>query len=117
PKGLFLFHTPNARDWGVLLVKLVPERFIKPIVFFLEGRSSEDVFKAYYRANTENSIATLAQETGFEVVAIDLVNTDAIFAIVTPLAIVELLWLRLLMTKPFRHLRNNIIAVLRKTAD
>ena len=116
PKGLFLFHTPNARDCGIFLVKLIPERFIKTIVLFLEGRRPEDVFKAYYRANTEDSITALARETGFEVVAIDMVNTDAIFAVVPPLAIVELLWLRLLMTKPFRPLRNNIIAVLRKAA-
>ena len=35
PKGLFLFHTPNARDCGIFLVKLIPEKLIKTIVLFL----------------------------------------------------------------------------------
>lgn len=113
--GVFLFHTPNARDYGVILVKLVPDWLVERIVRILEGRHSHDVFKTYYRANTEDQVAAIAKETGFKILAVRMVNSDAIFALVPPLAFFELLWLRVLMTEPFRSWRNNMIVVLQKS--
>lgn len=113
--GVFLFHTPNARDYGVILVKLVPDWLVERIVHILEGRHSHDVFKTYYRANTEDQVGAIAKETGFKILAVRMVNSDAIFALVPPLAFFELLWLRVLMTEPFRSWRNNMIVVLQKS--
>ena len=114
PKGVFLFHTPNAYGYGVMLSLLVPEAIKGKLIRLIEGREEHDVFKTYYAANTERAIRALAQENGFEVVECRLLVTDAIFAMVPPLAVLELLWIRLLMLTLFRPLRTNIIMALRK---
>lgn len=114
PKGIFLFHTPNAYGYGVILSRLVPEALKGKLIHLIEGREEHDVFPTHYAANTENKIRTLAEKTGFEVVEIHLLVTDAIFAMITPLALLELLWIRLLMAGPFRNLRTNMIVALRK---
>jgi hypothetical protein len=56
----------------------------------------------------------LLKPMAFEVLQLDLIATDAIFAMLPPLAVLELLWIRLLMTQPFRKLRTNMIVALRK---
>ena len=114
PKGIFLFHTPNAYGYGVLLSRLVPESLKGKLIQIVEGREEHDIFETHYAANTEKGIRTLAQNSGFEVIEMHFLVTDAIFAIFPPLAALELLWIRLLMTGPFRNLRTNIIVALRK---
>ena len=113
-KGVFLFHTPNAYGYGVILSRLVPEVLKGKLIHLVEGREEHDVFETHYAANTEKSIRALAEESGFEVVEMHLLVTDAIFAMVPPLAFLELLWIRLLMSGPFRTLRTNIIVALRR---
>lgn len=115
-KGIFLFHTPNAKGYGVLLSRLVPEFLKGKLIHLVEGREEHDVFETHYAANTEESIKTLAQSNGFEVVESHLLMTDAIFAVFPPLAIIELMWIRLLMSEPMRAFRTNIIVALRKVS-
>lgn len=117
PKGIFLFHTPNAYGYGVILSKVVPEWLKGKLIHLLEGRHEHDVFETHYKANTEADVIELASIHGFEVVKVDLIVTDAIFAMVPPLAVLELLWIKFLMTKPMRSLRTNMIVVMRKTAS
>jgi SAM-dependent methyltransferase len=114
PKGVFLFHTPNAYGHGVILSKFVPEWLKGKLIYLLEGRDEQDIFPTHYKANTEAQVKMLAHANGFEVVQLDLIATDAIFAMIPPLAALELLWIRLLMTQPFRSLRTNMIVALRK---
>ena len=115
-KGVFLFHTPNAHGYGVILSKVVPEWLKGKLIYLLEGREEHDVFPTHYKANTEAQVKVLAQANGFEVLQLDLIATDAIFAMFPPLAAIELLWIRLLMTPACRSLRTNMIVALRKSA-
>jgi ubiquinone/menaquinone biosynthesis C-methylase UbiE len=114
PGGLFVFHTPNARGYGVTIGRLVPRWVKLPLIRLLQGRNEQDVYKTYYRANTERRIQDLAGQSGFEVKDVHLFVSDAVFAMVPPLAVLELVWLRLMMTGPFRLWRTNIIGVLKK---
>lgn len=114
PGGIFIFHTPNALGYFSIVSRLVPEGLKKRLVHMLDGRRSEDIFKAYYRANTKKRINALARATGFEVVTIKMIVTDAVFAVVPPLVIPELVWIRMLMTRPLKPFRTNMIAVLKK---
>ena len=116
PEGVLLFHTPNTLDYGTIMARLAPDWLKRKLIQLLEGRQEEDVFKTYYRANSERRITELARFSGFEIVRIETVATDAVFAMIPPLFWVELIWIRLLMTKPMRSLRGNIIAVLRKSS-
>jgi len=116
PKGVFLFHTPNAYGYGVILSKFVPERLKGKLIYLLEGRQEHDVFPTHYKANTEAQVKALAQANGFEVLQLDLIPTDAIFAMLPPLAILELIWIRVLMTDLMRGYRTNLIVALRKSS-
>ena len=112
--GLFIFHTPNAVSYVTIVNRLVPETLKKKLIYVLEGRKEEDVFETHYKANTARRISALARLTGFEAVKTKMLVTTAAFALVLPVAVAELIWIRLLMTRPFKPLRTNIIAILRK---
>lgn len=114
PGGRFIFHTPNAHGHFAAMRKLTPSRLKDALVPLLDGRSPEDVFPVRYRANTRAKIASIAASVGFNTVRTRMIVSDAIFAMVLPLAAVELVWIRLLMTAPMRPLRTNIIAILER---
>ncbi len=114
PGGVFLFHTPNAVGYPTLINKMVPEKLKHKLIYLLDGRQENDVFETHYRANTERHIGALAQATGFDVAKFRLTVSDAVCALVPPIAIPELIYLRLLMTERCKNWRTNIITVLRK---
>ena len=112
--GRFIFHTPNALGYFAMLARLAPQPIKLKFVRLLDGRTPDDVFPAFYRANSRWRIEELARATGLRIQEFRPIVSDAMFALVPPLALLELLWLRLLVTRPLRPLRTNIIAVLTK---
>ncbi|WNM63975.1 class I SAM-dependent methyltransferase [Candidatus Nitrospira neomarina] len=68
PSGRFIFLVPNLGDYVAILSLLIPNKFHKYIVSKTEGRAMEDVFPAYYKANTYSSIQKLCKSHGFEIV-------------------------------------------------
>lgn len=115
PGGLLLLHTPNAKGYSTLAGRLVPEAAKRVLIKALDSRSPDDVFPTHYRANTERALTTVAAQSGLTLESCSLVATDAMFAVVPPLAAAELLLIRLLMLDRFRKFRSNIIALLRKS--
>lgn len=67
--------------------------------------------------NTRRRLNEVASDAGLSLVDVDLIATDAMFAVVPPLAAIELLVIRLLLTRPLRAFRSNIIAMLRKPCE
>lgn len=116
PGGLFIFHTPNAHGYFSMIRRVTPRGLKNPLVRLLDGRKEEDAFDVYYRANTKGKIAALSKAAGMEVVEISMLVTDAVFEIIPPLAFVELIWIRGLMTKRLESIRTNIVAILKKPA-
>jgi len=114
PGGLFLFHTPNAKAFPTSVARLLPDAIKAPMARVLDRRQSEDVFQTYYRCNTAQDIHRAAQVAGLVPVELSFVSSTALFAVVPPLAFVELLWLRAVQSDSRRELRSNLIAVLRK---
>jgi hypothetical protein len=80
----------------------------------LDGRASKDVFPTHYRANEPGDIRRHAEVAGFEIAELEMVSTSAVFSLVLPLALVELLWIRAIRSASRANLRSNIIAVLRR---
>lgn len=114
PGGHLIFHTPNSRAFPTNLARLLPDAVKRRMAKALDGRASEDVFPTHYRANHTAEIRRHASAAGFEVVELQLVSTSATFALVLPLAVVELLWIRTLRAPDRAERRSNIIAVLRR---
>jgi SAM-dependent methyltransferase len=114
PGGRLIFHTPNELGYTTLLARATPELVKGKLVQLFEGRPEEDRFRTYYRANSEQKVRMLAGQAGFNVRRVRLICSAAQFVILPPLLIFELVLLRLLMMRPFRKLRTNLIAVLEK---
>jgi ubiquinone/menaquinone biosynthesis C-methylase UbiE len=106
PGGVFIFHTPNVLGYTTMLAKLIPEVLKSKIIYILHG-PEEDIFPAYYKINSEFTIKKIAQLIGFRVLKIKMIVTSAQFAIILPIAILELLWIKMLMTKSLNNVKNK----------
>lgn len=112
--GKLIFHTPNSSCFLVLLASVIPEFIKDKLVYILERRKEEDVFPAYYKLNTPSIIRELAKTSGLNVLKINLICTSALFIIFPPLVLIELIWIRFLLSNKGKSLRPNIIAILEK---
>lgn len=117
PGGIFLFHTPNIYGYPAFVAQLLPDRFKTWLSGILEGRPADDVFKTHYRANRRSDIEALAQAAGLQVE--DFLHTASVpvFTRFPPLALFELLYLRLLLRQErLAFLRQTLIVALRRPA-
>ncbi len=117
PGGLLIFHTPNLLGYDTALTQLITGHLKAKLIWFLQARKEEDVFPTYYRINTEKVIKRVAERVGFQVKGIKLIVSTAQFIMLPPVAILELILIRLLMTRLGRPFRTNIIAILKKPKD
>jgi ubiquinone/menaquinone biosynthesis C-methylase UbiE len=117
PGGIFLIHTPNVFGYATIAARAIPKFARRKLVRFLEGRGEEDVFPTHYRANSMRRIEHLAQGSGFSVRNMRMIVSSAALIAIPPFVVLELAWIRLLMTKPLRPLRTNIITTLEKVRD
>ena len=114
PGGLFVFHTPNLFGYATILARLIPEFLKFRIIYLLERRREDDIFKTFYKLNSRAGIIRLAGENSFRVKEIKMITSLASSAIIPPFYFFELMWIKILATKLFRPLRTNIIAILQK---
>jgi 2-polyprenyl-3-methyl-5-hydroxy-6-metoxy-1,4-benzoquinol methylase len=75
PGGLLLVATPNAKCWLLKIKQLLGQSVNNYVVKKLYGRAEEDVFPAYYRANTVNEMTKLLEGAGFKDIEVK-VNYD-----------------------------------------
>jgi SAM-dependent methyltransferase len=116
PGGKLIFHTPNALSYSTLGARLIPERVKERVVGLLQGRKKEDVFPTFYKINSRAKIEKLGQECGLQIRKIKMICSSAQFIMIPLIAILELLWIRVLMTEAMRSHRTNIIAILEKAS-
>jgi len=112
PSGHFTFHTPNRASMLIRLASVAPNGLKKLLARVLENRKAEDVFPTHYRFNRKGDVQLLAEQHGFRVVTLTLVSTTALTSHFGPLAIPELLWLRLISRPGFENWRTNLVGVL-----
>lgn len=74
PGGKLLFKTPNRRHYMPLIARMTPHRFHQ-FVNRLRGREYRDTFQTVYRANTPQDVQALADQTGFIVRSIELIES------------------------------------------
>ena len=112
--GKLIFHTPNILSYATLIATAVPKSLKTRLVRILQGRKEEDVFSTYYKVNSVSQIRKLAKLCNFRIIQTRLICSSPELAICLPLAFIEVIWIRFLMSKFGRPLRNNIIAILEK---
>src|SRR5579872_292670 len=117
PGGIFIFHTPNRKALQIRLTAFIPKGVKNRLIGMLEGRSDEDIFKTFYKMNTSRDIAEHARKRGFEVAELRVVSTNAVTQLITPIAILELAYIRILEAPRFEKLRTNWIVVLRRPLE
>jgi ubiquinone/menaquinone biosynthesis C-methylase UbiE len=114
PGGTLVVHTPNLYGYQTAISRFVPEFMKGGLIRLLDSRSAADVFPTHYRANTDAAIAEVGRKAGLDVVKIQMVATDAVFAVIPPLAAIELAAIRATMTDRLRRFRSDIIATFQK---
>jgi SAM-dependent methyltransferase len=116
PGGIFIAHTPNLRGYATFLAWLIPEAIKPRLVRWLHGRAEADVYRTYYRINSEAAVRKAAARAGFSRVTVRHLVSDALLVMIPVLVVPELLMIRLLMTPPFRRFRVYLIAAMEKPA-
>ena len=116
PGGVFVFHTTNATNPMLWIASKAPEGPKLKLIYLLEGRKPEDVYPTCYKVNTPAQVRAGAARSGLVVEKIELVSTSAVTQLVTPVVVLELLFIRLLRHPKLQNLRTNLIGVLRKPA-
>jgi SAM-dependent methyltransferase len=114
PGGLFIFHTPNADGYIVRASRMLPDVLKKVLAGWLEGRESADVYPTHYLANTASDVNRIAPRAGLLLERADFVSTSPVFGVVPPLALIELIWIRILQATTMAPYRTNLIVTLRK---
>lgn len=114
PGGRFLFHTPNRNAPSLRVAARTPQRLKTRLIWMLERRREEDVFPTHYLMNTPEDIHRHAAQSGLQVERLEQLSSVAVTAMLGPLALPELLFMRMLNAERFRGLRSNILAILRK---
>jgi SAM-dependent methyltransferase len=113
PRGLFLFHTPNGASPLIQLARRTPAQLKTRLIGFFEDRGAEDIYPTVYRINTPREVAELADKADFSVDSCELLNSEAVTQVLGPLAVFELLYIRMTQLKCLALLRPDMIAVLR----
>jgi ubiquinone/menaquinone biosynthesis C-methylase UbiE len=112
--GTLIIHTPNALGYSTIVARLIPEKFKKKIISKFQDRAEADIFRAYYRANTQKILADLTKRAGFRVVNVKTAMSSPKFIMSSIVLYMELYIIKLFMTKYFRRYRTNIIGVIEK---
>jgi ubiquinone/menaquinone biosynthesis C-methylase UbiE len=115
PHGQFLFPTPNSWGYTTQVARLLPQRIKTWLVRLLQQREESDVFPTHYRFNSARSIGKLAREIGFDVTRLSLVESSAQTAMLGPLVVFELAWIRATRWRFLSLFRTNLIVVLEKS--
>jgi len=66
PGGKVVFLTPNAWNYNVWIIRLVPERFHDFFTKKLYGRMDNDTFPKQYRVNSPKRVEAVLSDTNFK---------------------------------------------------
>jgi ubiquinone/menaquinone biosynthesis C-methylase UbiE len=120
PGGRLVILTPHALGYFVRLTrlgrKLLPESFVRKFIRMREFRSPEDIFPTFYRANTRKDLLSQMEKEGLAEESFRMLRDPAVFNFVAPLAVLELLAMRLLARLGFGNLvEGTVIGVYRRS--
>jgi ubiquinone/menaquinone biosynthesis C-methylase UbiE len=81
PGGHFVFLTPNALNYVVLINRLIPAWVQRHLVPRVYARAEADTFPVVYRANTQRKLDALLRQAGLRCEAFHLVGDPSYIAL------------------------------------
>lgn len=110
--GKCIVHTPNSGHWQVWTSRAIPQSLKNKLIFWSEGRSSNDVYPTHYRANNPETLTQIGTEARFEVERIEMLDTSTLVRMyLGPFMLLDLLLVRLHTNPRFARRRSNIIGI------
>jgi ubiquinone/menaquinone biosynthesis C-methylase UbiE len=114
--GEFIVHTPNLWNYLVfsnhVLSRIVPRKLLLAIVSRAESRAVEDIYPTYYRANTAGRLSWLATQAGMDVKSVKMLTApQPFFKFFAPVAAVQLLLMKMTLSKRFCRFAETIVMV------
>jgi ubiquinone/menaquinone biosynthesis C-methylase UbiE len=118
PGGLLIIHTPNLLNYGVFLnhtiARRLPRKFVLRFIKWAERRKEEDVFPTFYRANTVHRLSQICSRFGLKEESCRILTApQPFFIFFFPLALPQILLMRLTMSRYFRKFGATILMVLK----
>jgi hypothetical protein len=117
PGGSLLVHTPNTQNYLVLANIIAKKLLPRSVVLKLIGdnRAPEDVYPTYYRANSARALRRLGESVDLHPECIRFLSHPQPYSrSFSPAALLELLLMRLLMTRALEPFAATIVVVFRK---
>jgi len=74
PGGRIILLTPNSFFPPLFAARLLPHRARQAVAYVINATPEEDVFPAYYRANTVRQLQRISQDVGLSVVRLELLS-------------------------------------------
>ena len=115
PGGRFVFLTPNRWDYVSLVASLFPNKYHGEIVRKTTGRTEEDTFPTFYRANTTRQLRSLAASSHLEIDDLVLLRQHPHYLQFNPLFYMLGLSYEQIFSRLCSQLRPWILGVFRRT--
>ena len=121
PRGRLIILTPNLWNYLVfgncVLSKIVPRKVLVSIVSLAESREETDIYPTLYRANTMKELSRLAKKAGLEVKEVKMLTApQPFFKFFAPVAVIQLLLMRMTVGKVFRRFAESILMIFERSA-
>lgn len=114
PGGVVIFLTPNAWNYNVWLIRLIPERFHSFFTKKLYGRQDNDTFPKAYKVNSLGKIRKVLNGIGFNEEKL-LTNGDPSYISFNNVTFrIALIVEKILNIPVFRKYRVHIVGMFRK---
>ncbi len=117
PGGWFVAHTPNRKGFLTWIASKLPQNVKNRLIWRLERREADDIFRTYYRFNTTAEIRKCASDCGWQEVQLHLIQSISSLWRLGPVVLLHLVLLRLLQQPRLAELRSNIVVCMTKEPE
>ncbi len=118
PGGQIIIHTPNLLNYAVFLnhtvARWIPRKRVLGLIRFADKREEDDIFVTFYRANTVRRLLEICGALGLKEESRRILTPPRpFFNFFAPLAFIQILLMRLTMSRYFRKFGATILMVLK----
>lgn len=114
PSGKVVFLTPNAWNYNVWIIRLIPEKFHDFFTKKLYNRQEHDTYSKQYKINSAKKIKKILKPIGFKKSQLILNGDPSYISFNTPLFAFARLIEKILDLKPLRFMKVHLIGIYEK---